>query len=330
MKLGSLSLSNNLLLAPLQNVTTSPFRRFCRYFQDIGLVYVPMIYTKRIIKNPKFLEQELIKIEEEQPISIQLVGSDPNTFKGALEHLESYKYASINLNAGCSSVRSLKTKHGGYLIKDLELLNTIINLVVKYSSRPVSLKTRIGYDGIVNINEFSKMINDSGLDFIIIHARTAMDRFKPIKLNLDALKEIKSRLNIPVIGNGDINTPMDAENMLKHTNVDALMIGRESMGNPEIFNNIHEYLSNGKIIYQNNHVKLMKKRLEIYEKIMNEFIQDISLTRDIKEYKFKELKRNAIWLTRNIQFSNKYRYNLCLARNLRDLRKILDIIYSES
>ena len=100
MKLGSLNLKNRYLLAPMLNVTTNPFRRFCRYFFNIGLVYVPMLYTKKIENRPKSIEKDLYKIEQENPISIQLIGSDPEALKKSIDYLESYKFEILDLNAG--------------------------------------------------------------------------------------------------------------------------------------------------------------------------------------------------------------------------------------
>lgn len=329
MKLGSLSLRNNLLLAPLLNITTAPYRRFCRSFNNIGLVYIPMIYTERIIKNPKKIEYDLAKIEEEDPISIQLIGSEPERFIVALDHLESYKYNSININAGCSSVRSLKSKQGGYLIKDFELLQKIIDTTTKFSSRPVSLKTRIGYKEVVNIDDFAKTINDSSLDFITIHARKVSERFDQTTLDLETLKKIKECIDIPVVGNGDINTPLDAKKILDYTEVDALMIGRESMGNPKIFFQIEEFLSKGKLHPYFNSLSLMEKNLKLYEEIIDEFVKDLPLKITIDEYKFRELKRNSIWLTKNIQNSPRYRTNLSKAKNLQELRDSLNYIFNQ-
>ena len=116
MKLGTLNLQNRYILAPMLNVTTAPYRRFCRKFQSIGLVSVPMLYTKRIEKDPKSVEKDLYKIEQERPISVQLIGSDPNALKNTIDHLNSYKFDILDLNAGCPSKRAIKAQEGGYLI----------------------------------------------------------------------------------------------------------------------------------------------------------------------------------------------------------------------
>ena len=112
MKLGSLSLDNKLMLAPMQEVTTGPYRRFCRKFQKIGLVSVPMLYTKRIEKNPKSVLKDLFKIEDERPISLQLIGGESDALKKSIEFLESFKFDVLDINAGSLQKEQLKQTKG--------------------------------------------------------------------------------------------------------------------------------------------------------------------------------------------------------------------------
>jgi len=123
MKLGSLSLENNLILAPLLEVTTAPYRRFCRKLNKVGLVCIPMLYSKRIETSPHTIEHLLHKIEEERPISIQLVGSDIQAIKKSLDFLENYNFDVLDINAGCPSKRAIRAQEGGYLLNDLNKLN---------------------------------------------------------------------------------------------------------------------------------------------------------------------------------------------------------------
>jgi len=323
MKLGSLTLKNNLILAPMLNVTTGPYRRFCRKFFDIGLVCVPMLYPKAIAKSTKSIELELHKIEEERPISVQLIGSDIDALKKSIEILESYNFDVIDINAGCPSKRAIKSEQGGYLLKDLEKLKEILYVSVKYSSKPVSLKTRIGYDQKLDVNEFIKVINDSGIDFLTIHARTVKSRLNNNALDLEFVKKLKESISIPLVGNGDINNPKFATYYLDYTNVDALMIGRGSIGNPEIFSQIHEYLTKNREIAFENNVNLLKERFEFYKEIVDSFLNGINLNYSINEYKFAELKRNSIWLTKNIDKSTEMRRKISEAKNLEQLNSLL-------
>lgn len=326
MKLGTLNLENRYILAPMLNVTTAPYRRFCRKFQKIGLVSVPMLYTKKIEKTPKSVEKDLYKIKDEHPISVQLIGSDPEALKKAIDYLESYKFDILDLNAGCPSKRAIKAKEGGFLMKDLKNLNLLIKIAVKYSTKPISLKIRTGYEEPVNIEEIAKIINDSGIDFAIIHARTVKSNYYKGTLDLDTVKRLKERITIPLVGNGDIINPMSAKHFIDYTNVDALMIGRESMGNPEIFNQVHEYFTKGKEILSKNNSDLVKKYIGIYEELIDEFLNGISYPISNEEMKFIELKRNAIWLTKNIKNSSNFRTQISRTKNLKQLKTTLDEI----
>ncbi|MFW9821029.1 MAG: tRNA-dihydrouridine synthase family protein, partial [Candidatus Thorarchaeota archaeon] len=242
MKLGTLRLTNNLILAPMLQVSTSPYRRYCRMFGEIGLVSVPMLYTKRIEKSPKSVLMDLHKIEEEKPISVQLIGSDTNTLETSIDFLESYDFTVLDINAGCPSRRAIKAQEGGFLLKDLDRLDKLVKVAVKHSSKPVSLKIRLGFNNINELDKLVSIINQSGLEFITVHGRTVRDRYKDSGLNIEAVKKIKSLVRIPVVGNGNISSPKIAQEFLESSKVDALMIGRGSIGNPEIFHQIEDYL----------------------------------------------------------------------------------------
>ncbi len=326
MKLGTLHLENRYILAPMQNVTTSPYRRFCRKFQKIGLVCVPMLYTKRIEKNPETIVHDLCKIEEERPISVQLISSDPISLKKSIDYLESYKFDVLDINAGCPSKRAIKAKEGGYLLKDLERLENLVKIAVKNSSKPISLKIRIGFENSNNIKELAEIANNSGIAFLTVHARTVKSFFERNPLNLDIVKKLKENLTIPLVGNGDIASPIEAKHFIDYTNVDALMIGRESMGNPQIFDQIHEYFTKGKEILFRNDKEKMLQNIEIYKKCLDEFLNGIILPRNINEYKFMELKRNSIWLAKSIKNSVIIRKQINNNKNLEQLELVLNNI----
>ena len=330
MKLGTLELANRYVLAPMQNVTTAPYRRFCRSFYEIGLVSVPMIYTKRIAKDPKFLEFELCKIEEEKPVSIQLIGSDLDSIKKSIDCLESYNFDVLDINAGCPSRRAINAKEGGYLMKDLELLNKIIHVVVKYCSKPISLKIRTGFNKPVDIDQITNILNPSGLSFLIVHARTVKSKYNDGTLDLETLKNLKQNLRIPVVGNGNITNPKSAKDFIDYTEVDALMIGRESMGNPIIFRHIHQYLTKNELLVFKNDKSLMREYLEIYEKIIDEFLNNILAPHGNDEFKLIELKRNAIWLTKEMENSTRLRTELSKVKTLKQLRGTLETLYNSN
>ena len=332
MKLGNIRLSNNLILAPMQNVTTGPYRRFCRNIsKEIGLVSIPMLYTKRIVQKPESVEKDLIKIEGEHPISLQLIGSNVNDLKKSIEFLESYKFDVLDLNAGCPSKRALYAKEGGFLMKEFKTLNNLIKSAVKYSSKPVSIKIRSGYSNNFDINEFASILNDSNVQFVTIHGRTVKERYQDSKIDYEFIKKLKLALQIPLIGNGDIFSPEDAGLFIDKTGVDGLMIGRGCIGFPEIFSQVNKYLSNiGFDPFQNNIIK-MKRYIEIYEGIVDEFLnKGVNLGYPNEMFKFAEMFRNSIWLSKGIKNSTEIRRDLSKVKNLNELKRELESIFASS
>ncbi len=324
MKLGTLFLKNNLILAPMLQVSTAPFRRFCRKFGNIGLVCVPMLYTKRIETHSRSVLRYLHKIEEERPVSVQLIGSDMDALKSSIDFLESYRFDVLDINAGCPSRRAIKAEEGGYLLKNLDVLEALLKASVKYSSRPVSLKIRTGFNNTNNIEKIADIVNRSGIDFITVHGRTVKNRYYDSTLDLNTIKKIKSLVKIPVVGNGNIYGGPTAEKFLEVTNVDAVMIGRASMGNPEIFHQINQYFSKGIEPKQENRFSKVRKYLKLYEACIDEFLDNtIDMPFSHEKFKLMELRRNAIWFTKNIDDSTSLRIQISKTKILAELRDLI-------
>lgn len=332
MKVGNIDLTNNLILAPMQNVTTAPYRRFCRKFSTIGLVTVPMIYTKRIEKQPSSIFIDLYKIEEERPISVQLIGGDEKSLKESIDFLSSYQFDFLDINAGCPSRRAIKAQEGGYLLKDLTRLKKILDTAVKYSAKPVSVKIRTGYSTAKYLPDIIKIIEESGVELVIIHCRTIKDRYDDSKFDFESLKLLKQKINIPVIGNGDINSPQRAKKLLDYTKVDGIMIGRASMGNPQIFSQIANFLNQNIFHPLEKDLKRFEEMTKLYEDIIDELDYSTFFPNkvDLNQFKFSELKRNAIWLTKYIANSKTLRIRLSKTKSLKELKYHLKIINQNS
>jgi tRNA-dihydrouridine synthase B len=317
MLLGKIKLQNNLILSPLLNITTAPYRRFCRHFGDVSLVSVPMLYSKWIAANPKSIESKLIKIEQEKPISVQIIGSDLESIKISIEYLNSYDFNVLDFNAGCPSRRAIQSKEGGYLLKDIDNLKKILFTMIKYSNKPVSLKIRTGFNKSENYLEIGRIAEELGLEYITIHGRTVKDRFFNKTLDYNTIKKLKESISIPVVGNGDIFNPISAKIMLNYTGVDAIMIGRGSIGNPQIFSAIESYLKSNRLVNSFNDKNTFRKKIEIYEKYIDDFLLDINY--QYNDFKFIELKRNSIWLTKLMKGATELRKKLSKTKNLHEL-----------
>ena len=329
MKMGPLSLKNNLFLAPMLNITTGPYRRFCRILNNIGLVSLPMLYAKRIETNPKSVERDLYKIEQERPISIQIIGSNIPALKNSLDFLSSYEFDLLDINAGCPSRRAIKAKEGGYLLNDLRLLTSILKVVIKFSPKPVSLKIRIGFQNLDNFEKLVQTIKNSEIALLIVHGRKVQDKFTNSTLDLEAIKRLKEALNIPIVGNGDIDNPIFAKKFLDYTKADALMIGRGSIGNPEIFSQIENYFLCAKLEKFENNLNKVEQYGKLYEQCIDEYLFDNNtLPYSPERYKFIELKRNMIWLTKQIENSTNIRIKIAQSVNLDDLKGKLSEIFN--
>ncbi len=326
MQLGKLKLENNLILAPLLNISTGPYRRFCRHFGAIGLVSVPMLYSKRLASKPESVEHELFKIEKEKPISVQIIGPDTETVKMSVDFLNCYDFDILDFNAGCPSRRAINSKEGGYLLKDINLLKAILNMIIKYSNKPVSLKLRTGFYKPNVYLEIGKIAEDLGLEFITLHGRTVTKRFQSTTVELETIKKLKESVSIPVVGNGDLCNPESAKKMLDYTGADAIMIGRGSMGNPQIFSAIEKYLKTGKKETYKVQKDSLKNMIEIYENCIDTFLSRIDYPHD--DFKFVELKRNSIWLSKFMKNATLFRNNISKIKTLYNLKRELENFFN--
>ena len=243
LKIGNVTLKNNILLAPMAGITNLPFRIICEKFEP-GLVCTEMVSSKGIFyhdeKTNKLLEME----NEKRPVAAQIFGNDIEAMSVATKKVS--KVAEIvDINMGCPAPKVVKNGDGSKLMLDLEKARDIIVAVVQNASVPVTLKMRKGWDNehVVAV-ELAKIAQQSGVAAITIHGRTR-DEFFSGEVDLEAIRKVKEAVSIPVIGNGNIIDEESAKRMFEQTGVDGIMIGRASIGTPWIFKRILHYLQTG-------------------------------------------------------------------------------------
>lgn len=244
MKIGNVTLANNLILAPMAGVTDLPFRLLCKE-QGAGLLCMEMVSAKGIMYNNKNTESLLSIDEREHPVSLQLFGSDPQIISEMAKRIEERPFDILDINMGCPVPKIVNNGDGSALMKNPILAGQIIEKTARAIGKPVTVKIRKGFtEANVNAVEMAKIAEASGAAAIAVHGRTR-EQYYSGKADWDIIRQVKEAVKIPVIGNGDINTPEDAIAMGRQTGCDGFMIARGAQGNPWIFAQLNHYFQTG-------------------------------------------------------------------------------------
>ena len=238
-----------VFLAPMEDITDPPFRGICKYF-GADLVYTEFISSEGLIRDAHKSLKKLDFTDDERPIGIQIFGHDTESMKRAVEIAEEAGPDLIDINFGCPVRKVVNKGAGAAMLKDIPQMIRITEAVVKATHLPVTVKTRLGWDeGSINIEEAVIRLQDTGIKAITIHGRTKTQLYGG-KADWTMIGKIKANpeINIPVIGNGDIDSPEKAREMIDKYNVDGIMIGRAVIGNPWIFRDIKHYLSHSQVL----------------------------------------------------------------------------------
>ena len=243
-KIGNIELKNNIIIAPMAGITNGAFRELCFEF-GAGLVEAEMVSDKAIYYlNNKTLK--MLEIDNKyHPVSLQLFGSDPETMELAAKRLNDETNCDIiDINMGCPVMKVVKTGAGAALMKNEDLAVEIVKRVIKVSTKPVTVKMRLGWDNkSKNYLSLAKKLEKVGVAAITLHARTRGQMYEG-KADWEAIKALHEELSIPVIGNGDIKT---VEDFIKYQDyADAIMIGRGVVGNPFLIKEINNYLAHSR------------------------------------------------------------------------------------
>ena len=305
--IGDVKISNQVVLAPMAGISNSSFRRICKEM-GCGLVYAEMVSDKAITFNNKKTLDMLYMTDEERPLAQQIFGCDKESFVEAAKYI--YKVMKpdiIDINMGCPVPKvAVRAKAGSALLKNPKKIYEIVSAVVEAVPIPVTVKIRSGWDSkSINAVEVAKVIESAGASAICIHPRTRSQGYSG-KADWNIIKEVVNAVNIPVIGNGDIKTPMDAKNMLDSTGCTAVMIGRGVLGNPWLIKNTINYLSGKEIITVSieDRIAMCLKHLEMLKDLKNEKIACLEIRNHIGWY-FKGIKgsndlKNKVYKTSNI------------------------------
>ncbi len=262
MNIGPVDLGDKpLLLAPMEDVTDSPFRSICRQ-KGASIVYTEFISSEAIIRDSDSAMHKMDFTEEERPFGVQIFGGREEAMEGAARIAEDNNPDVVDINFGCPVYKIVKKGAGSACLKDLAMMERMAGSVVDaVQSKPVTVKTRLGWDDrTIRIQEAALMLQDIGVKALTVHARTRCQKYKG-DARWEWLKKLKETpgLEIPIIGNGDVTSPEDAKRMFETTGVDGVMIGRGAIGNPWIFEHTRHYLETGELLPE----PTIEERLEL-------------------------------------------------------------------
>lgn len=296
--IGNVELRNNILLAPMAGITDLPFRLICEKY-GAGLTCTEMVSSKGIFYNDSKTKLLLNLESEKRPVSAQIFGNNIETMKYASEFVSNIADI-VDINFGCPAPKIVKNGDGSKILLDLDLLEDIARAVVEGSKVPVTAKIRKGWDNdhIVAI-EAAKRLERAGVSAITVHGRTRAEYYSG-KADWSIIKQVKQNVNIPVIGNGDVTSKEEALKMFEETNVDGIMIGRASIGNPWIFEQIIDYLE-GK----------PERKISNKEKL-NTIIEHINLEVEAKGeiVAVKEMRKHLAYYVKGTKDASKIRVKI--------------------
>ncbi len=279
MRIGSHTIENGILLAPMEDVTDLPFRLICKRM-GADIVYTEFVNSDGLVRGNAKTRNKMVFTEEERPVGIQIYGGDVAAMEGAAQMAESFAPDLIDINCGCW-VRDVAMRGAGAgLLRDLPRMEKLASAVVRAVRTPVTLKTRLGWDaGSIRIVEVARMCEQIGVQALTVHCRTR-DQGHKGSVDYSWIPRIREAVSLPVIVNGDIVTPQDVKNVFTSTGCDAVMIGRGAIQNPWIFRQAKHFLATGELLPEptlEERVDLLREHLRMAVEYKGERIGVIEL-----------------------------------------------------
>ena len=297
LQIGNVILDNPLVLAPMAGVTDLPFRLLCKEM-GAGLLCTEMVSAKAIYYKNKNTKTLMEIHPEEHPVSLQLFGSDADLMAQIAKQIEGQPFEILDVNMGCPVPKVVNNGEGSALLKNPKLIREIVTKMSHAIQKPLTVKIRIGFEGYpVDPVEIAKVIEDSGAVAIAVHGRTR-EQYYSGKADWETIRKVKEAVKIPVIGNGDVDSPKKAAQLLEETGCDGIMIGRAAQGNPWIFREINHWMRTKEFLPR-------PSTEEIVEMILRHARMQV-------EYKgeytgIREMRKHVAWYTQGLPHSSSLR-----------------------
>jgi len=316
MKIGSVELKNNIILAPMAGVSDLPFRLLCTE-QGAGMTCMEMISAKAVLYNNRNTESLLEIHPDEKCVSLQLFGSEPEIMAEIAKRIEDRPFSVLDINMGCPVPKIVNNHEGSALMKNPELVYDIVNAVSNAISKPVTVKIRKGFDeDHVNAVEVAKAAEAAGAKAVAVHGRTR-EQFYSGKADWSIIKAVKEGLSIPVIGNGDVCSGEDAKRMLSETGCDGVMIGRAAEGNPFVFKEVTAFMAGEEYVKPS----LEEVRATILRHA------DLQLQYKGEYVGIREMRKHLSWYLKGFEGACRLRKEINEMETFDELRRIIESIW---
>ena len=313
LQIGNVTLENNLILAPMAGVSDLPFRLLCRE-QGAGLVCMEMVSAKAIAYHNRNTERLMEINDREHPVSLQLFGSEPDLMAEIAAQIEDKPFDILDINMGCPVPKIVGNGEGSALMKNPKLIEEIITKVSRALKKPLTVKFRKGFDDDhVNAVEIAKIAEASGAAAVAVHGRTR-EQFYSGTADWEIIRQVKEAVSIPVIGNGDVDSPEKAKVLLDSTGCDGVMIGRAARGNPWLFHRVAEYLETGKLLDK-------PSGEEIKAMMLRHARMQVACKGDYTG--IREMRKHISWYTTGLPGSAKLRGKINSVESLQEMEELL-------
>lgn len=313
LKIGNVELPNPILLAPMAGVSDLPFRLLC-HEQGAGLVCMEMVSAKAIAYRNRNTEKLMETSEREHPVSLQLFGSEPDLMAEIAAQIEERPFDILDINMGCPVPKIVGNGEGSALMRNPKLVEMIVTKVSRAIKKPLTVKIRKGFDdSSVNAVEIAKIAEASGAAAVAVHGRTR-EQYYSGKADWEIIRQVKEAVSIPVIGNGDVDSPKKVEMILQETGCDGVMVGRAARGNPWIFHEITEYLKTGTVPDR-------PSKEEIKAMMLRHARMQVELKGDYTG--IREMRKHISWYTTGLPGSAKLRGKINSAESLKEIEELL-------